>query len=115
MASKLKPDATIEDVIRTLLDPEEYVRVVLGNMQACRQKHGDTIVRIGVTGQGKVPSHKVTFREDGEERLFGAYDGRNAFTDVQIHTNTWSTNAMTFGEVQNLLGDLRGWKPKRSG
>jgi hypothetical protein len=110
MASQLKPDATIADVAQTLLEPEEYVRVVLGNMHACKQKHKDAIVRIGITGQGKVPSHKVTYRDNGDEKLFGAYDGRNPFTDVQIHTDTWSSNFMTYQEVQNLLGSLRGWK-----
>ena len=54
MAFQLRPDATIADVVQTLLEPEEYVRVVLGNMHACRQRHKNALVRIGITGQGKL-------------------------------------------------------------
>ncbi len=113
MSFQLEPDATIADLVTTLQEPEEYVRVVLGNMHACKQKHKDAIVRIGITGQGRMPFHKITYVENGSEKLFGAFDGRNAFTDVQIHTDTWSSKSMTYLEVQNLLGSLRGWKGKK--
>jgi hypothetical protein len=49
----------------------------------------------------------------GQEKLFGAYDGRNIFTDVTIHKDTWSNKSMTYQEVQDLLGSLRGWKGKK--
>lgn len=112
MATKLAPDATIADVLPTLQKPEQYVRVVLANMSACKRIHGNGLVRIGVTGLGQVPYHKISYVADGEEVLFDAFDGKHRFDGVEVGTSRWSTATMTFEAVQSLLGDIRGFPRK---
>jgi hypothetical protein len=108
---ELSKDATLEDVLPTLLKPENHVRVVLKTMQACRRDHGNAHVRIGITGEGKVPYHKVTyFDAPNSEQLFGAYDGQHEARNVTIHESTWSCKSSSFEEVQALLGRIRGYK-----
>lgn len=79
----LASDATIADVVPTLQNPEEYLRVVLQNMFDCNQKHSRVLVRIGITGTGQVPYHKVSFIDpDGLENVYAAYDGKHPFKDA---------------------------------
>ena len=107
----LKKDAIIRDVLGTLLHPDEYVRIVPGHLSACRKAHGNARVQIGITGKGMIPSHKIQYiEESGKEQLFGAFDQDRRFTDVDIQKSTWSQTAMTFDEVQALLGEMRGFK-----
>jgi hypothetical protein len=110
----LAPDATLEDVRSTLTKPEDHVAMVLSTMQPCRRKHGNAQVRIGVTGTGKVPYHKVVYLDDdGAEQLFASFDGHNPDHKNKVHEHTWSTRAMSFAEVQGLLGRIRGSALKR--
>ena len=110
MASRrLAGDATITDVLPTLAKPEEYVRVVLGHLAGCNKDNGNAHVRIGVTGTGKFPSHKIVHFDDaGVEHLYGAWGEETPFSDVKIHTDTWSTRTMAFDEVRNLIARIRG-------
>lgn len=72
--SAIEPNVTIVDVVPTLTNPKEYVRAIVSTMSPCHQKHGNASVRIGITGEGKMPSHKVSFvGTDGKDELFGAY------------------------------------------
>jgi hypothetical protein len=104
----LKPTATIRDVQSTLEKPEEYVRVVLEHLMGCKRQHGSARVRIGITGMGKVPYHKIVYDgEDGAERLFGAYDGQHRFPEVAPHDHAWSSVHMTVEDVRGILGELR--------
>lgn len=115
MASKLAPDATIADVVTTLQKPEEYVRVVLANMSACKRIHGNAMVKIGITGLGQVPYHKISYvAPGGDEELFDAFDGKHRFEGVEVGTARWSTATMSFEEVQTLLADIRGYTPNSS-
>jgi hypothetical protein len=111
-AIHLKSDATIRDVQTTLDDPEEYVRVVLAHMMACTRAHGNARVRIGITGRGIVPHHKVTHTgPNATEDLFEAYDGDNKFTDVMVRNGqTWSSASMSVKATRSLLGELRSIK-----
>jgi hypothetical protein len=111
----LKKDAIIADVLPTLVNPEVYVCAVLGNLSRCRKTHGNAYVKIGITGQGKFPSHKVLYTDAaGKEATYGAFDHNRPFTDVNIQERTWSTVSMTFVEVQQLLGEIRGYKPRKA-
>ncbi len=111
LAPTLKSDSTIRDVQSTLAKPDEYVRVVLGHMMSCFKQHGNAYVRIGITGHGTHPSHKIVYTgPEGEEALFGAFGERLPFTDNIIHVNTWSTARMSTAEVREFLGEMRGWK-----
>lgn len=104
-------DSTLEDVRGTLIDAERHVATVLGTMSPCKKQHGNAHVRIGVTGEGKVPYHKVVFFDgEGKEQLYAAFDGRNKNELYTVHEKTWSTRSMSFAEVQFLLGDIRGFK-----
>lgn len=112
---KIAADATLEDVLPTLLKPEDHVATVLATMQPCRRQHGNAHVRIGITGTGKVPYHKVVYiDDDGTEQLFGSFDGHNPDAGHKVHDSTWSSRSMSFVEVQALIGRIRGYKPKPS-
>jgi hypothetical protein len=101
----------------TLSNPENYVAGVLSRLHECKSKHGNASVRIGTTGQGLIPYYRIVFTNiDGHsESIFGAYygDNHNAFKTSESPNNTWSSTAMTFDEVQQLLGKIRGWKRKK--
>lgn len=99
--------ATIRDVLGTLVAPENYVCVVLEHMTECRKRHGSATVRIGITGQGLYPSHKILYSlEEGGEDVFGAWSDRTRFTET-LHEDTWSSAHMTLSEVKELLADIR--------
>jgi hypothetical protein len=108
----LRSDVTIRDVLSTLTDKEEYARTVLEHLMACQSKHGrgNAFVRIGITGTGQFPSHKVTYDDpQGVEAVFDAYADRTRFTEnLQVHT--WSTARMSVEEVRALLGEMREFK-----
>lgn len=109
---EIASDATLADIRDRLTKPEDHVATVLLTMQPCRKAHGNAYVRIGITGTGKVPYHKVVFLDaDGAEQLFGSFDGRNMDAGNKVHEDTWSTRTMSFAEVQALLGEIRGIKP----
>lgn len=108
---KIAPDATLEEVEPTLLNAEKHVAAVLGTMLPCRREHGNAHVRIGITGEGKVPYHKVVYLDEaGDEQLFASFDGRNKSENYRVHENTWSSRSMSFVEVQAQLGRIRGFK-----
>lgn len=111
MKNILALDATLADVRGSLSNAESHVATVLGTMSPCRKEHGNAHVRIGITGEGKEPYHKVVYFDgSGNECLYGAFIGKNAITDYSIHEKTWSEKSMTFSEVQNLIGEIRGYK-----
>jgi hypothetical protein len=108
-------DATIRDVLPTLANQDEYLRVVIMHMSECRQQHQNVFVRIGVTGTGKYPSHKIVYDDrTGQECLFKAWGEETLFTGVKIHNDTWSTVRMTWDEVRELRGEIQGFKPAQA-
>jgi hypothetical protein len=134
-------DATIADVLTTLANPEEYLRGVLGNLYACKSQKqtgqkGDVVARIGITGQGIVPHYRIDYFADVDlsdiglegrtmRATFGAFDGRThkeiaAMAEASIQREEsilldehWSTRSMSLDEIQNLLGQIRGYKRKK--
>jgi hypothetical protein len=115
MAEKEIPEnATIEDVLPTLKSPEGYVRGVFGHLHECKAKHGNAFVRIGTSGRGLIPYYRVVCKHEGDENetVFNAFygDNHNSFKTVEASNGTWSSAAMSYEEVQNLLGKIRGWK-----
>ena len=97
--AQLKTDVTIRDVRPTLTNPENYVVTVLSHLMECRRLHDNGQVRIGITGQGRVPSHKVMYRDtNGKEVLCKAYAEDNPFTEI-IQEHTWSTASMNIEEI----------------
>jgi len=117
---------TIRDIIDSLDKPESYVRGVLGSMFNYRQTIAEPIVAIGVTGKGIVPHYRLQPASNGEDVLesvtdywnnVAAFNGRNhkqmEWDASQIKGDNWSGGRMTLGEVQALLGDLRGYNGRR--
>ena len=106
----LKPDVTIRDVLPTLVDPEEFVRVIVGHLSQCFKQHQHATVRIGITGKGLYPSHKVVYDDsDGKETLFGAFAESLRFTE-NIGDSNWSTARMTYAEVRALMKEIQSIK-----
>ena len=124
---ELAGKSTICDIIEKLDDPEEYLRSVLENMLACRKKHGTAFVRIGTTGRGIAPHYQVapefTWDSFAKEELlaaqFVAFHGRSHkqfnWGIEELQLEHWSDGTMSFDEVQNLLGSLRGFSRKEGG
>ena len=118
----LPPDATLIQVAGDLAEPEEYLRRLLGNMRFCQKRHGDALVRIGVTGKGKgggkggglSPSYRIDYRVDGAETVFNGFGGtsHSAFTETNVRETNWSRAHATIQEVQRLYDDLRKGSPR---
>jgi hypothetical protein len=107
-------DATIRDILEGLNKPHDYVRVVLENMTQCWREHANASVRVGVTGKGKTPHHKITYpTPEGDEVHFACFDGRNRFKDQKTPDSAWSSVTMSRSDVMVLMGELNGWKGAR--
>ncbi|WP_264048120.1 hypothetical protein [Methylobacterium flocculans] len=108
----LPPDATLIEVAGDLTEPEEYLRRLLGNMRFCQKRHGDALVRIGVTGKGRKgfsPSYRIDYHADGVETVFNGFGGtsHSAFTETNVRETNWSRGHATIQEVQRLYDALR--------
>ncbi|HEY1932273.1 MAG TPA: hypothetical protein VGG99_09700 [Acetobacteraceae bacterium] len=112
-AKRLPLDATIADVVSTLAKAEDYVRHVVSNLSRMQREYGTVVVRIGITGTGHLPNYRLD-HADGPSEPIAAFDGatHKPFSDVRkIDTENWSTGSMTYQEVRDLLGKLRGINP----
>lgn len=138
--NKIPKDATITVIRGRLSDPDAYLRGVLGNMILCRKRYGTAVVRIGTSGEGRAPHYRVqpaetyvdaTMREvfavgdpealaREEERtntsLYTAYHGKSheplKWGKKELQDVSWSDRWMNIEQVQSLLGEVRGIKPK---
>lgn len=113
----LPPDATLPDVMADLADAEEYLRRMLGNLRFCQKRHGDALVRIGVTRKGTTkglsPSYRIDYSSEGGATVFNGFGGisHSAFTETNVRETNWSRSHVTIQEVQRLYDDLRKSKP----
>jgi hypothetical protein len=107
--SSIAGDATFRDVLPRLSNPDECLRIAVGQLSDCHRQRGNSGLRMGVTGTGQWPSIKVIYQdEEGRERIFGAYSARIPFSDTQVQEgSTWSTTVMSYKAVRDLLGDVR--------
>jgi hypothetical protein len=101
---RLSPDATIADIMSSLAQPEDYLRRVIGTMIKMKKVHGEVIVRIGVTGKGKMPHFRI---DDPTGKPIQAFDYLGEpFTEYRaVDTKAWSTQTMTYDAVRSLLAD----------
>lgn len=107
----IEREATIESIADKLDNPEKFARTVLGTMHPCRKQHGNAYVRIGITGEGKAPYHKVVYDdEDGSERLYGSFAGKVMDEKYLVHEDTWSSARMSYEDVQALIGSISGYR-----
>ena len=110
----LARDATVASVLPTIDKPEDYLRVVIGRLNACSRAHGNARVCIGVTGTGVDPSYMIFhIGADRAEHVVGRFDRYNAFSDVGMSPEAWSTASMTYDEVKELFRTMRVSIPHR--
>ena len=103
-------NATIADVKSTLSKPEDYVCRVLSKLLQMQKVHGAVIVRIGVTGKGKMPHFRIDNAAGDPIQAFD-YLGE-PFPDYNpAETDDWSTQPMTLEEVEKVLGEIRSVRP----
>ncbi|MCQ4190020.1 hypothetical protein [Methylocystis suflitae] len=125
----MRSDSRIEDVLPTLKDPEEYVRGIIASFVHGQFPRNEAMIRMGVSGAGIAPHYCI---EQGRETLeLGGqadphsegkkieaflrrvvFDGRThkqILEDLPKGTG-WSSETMTFAEVQAILGRLRSSK-----
>jgi hypothetical protein len=123
----LPPDASLADVARTLLKPDDYVSHAYWNMKRLHDEHGEIVLRIGRMGTGKAPHYRLDkptrFRlfDEGEETVgfavVAAFNGRNHQALVQegeepeiLRDEHWSTTGSTLQEVEDVFRGIRGLK-----
>ena len=107
-------DATIESIRPLLDDPAKFARTVAGTMHPCQKQHGSAFVRIGITGEGKAPYHKIVYDDgNGDEQLYGSFAGKVMDETYKVHDHTWSTARMSLADVENMIGSITGYKGPR--
>jgi hypothetical protein len=124
---RMKPNARLTDILHTLADPIEYVRGIVGSFVQYQFDKTTSIVRIGISGAGIVPNYSIETPCEPATELPGGpqitryiserrvFNGRNhkEFGDDSPISENWSSEGMTFSEVQALLGRLRESKRRR--
>lgn len=90
----------------SLSRPEEYLCQVLRTFYQVKKIHGDVIVRIGITGQGKMPHYRIDGMKGTPIQAFD-YLGEPFPNYRPVDTEAWSTAFMTFSGLQQLLGNWR--------
>jgi hypothetical protein len=120
--SRIEPNSRVSDVLHTLADPIEYVRGIVGSFVTHRFDRATSIVRIGVSGRGIVPNYSIETPcvLDPAARIKTyvskrhVFNGRNheEFLDDCPIGERWSSEGMSFSEVQMLLGQLRETKKR---
>lgn len=119
--------ANVADVLPTLQNPESYLRKMLHNMMLCKERHGSACVCIGTTGHGIAPHYRVKPEDDYIEKIlndenteayFVAYHGRShkqlAWGSEELKAQHWSGHSTSLDDVRKLLGQVRGYEPKKA-
>jgi hypothetical protein len=103
---KLPSDATFATAWRKMKSPFESTLYAFVHLIDCKDAgNSNPRVKLGVTGKGLVPYHKVIFSgDDGRDETFHAYDGRKPFKPAD-NLKAWSSAEMTLQEVRDLLAE----------
>jgi hypothetical protein len=106
----MKPDARIAEIIETLSNAEEYVRGIVGSSIQHSFDKERSSVTIGISGTGLYPNY---FTQEPSETAPGrrsmVFNGRShrEILEDSFWGESWSSAAMSFAEVQALLGHVR--------
>jgi hypothetical protein len=114
MMKTLPEDATVENILPSLTDQDDYVSGLFGKLRKANQQTGNAVVRIGITGKGRHPAYRI--EHPGNDIQPEPFDGQlhRAFTDVKAtYDENWSTQTMTYQEIEDLLGRLRNFTRKK--
>jgi hypothetical protein len=107
MPGSIHYDATLADVVASLVGPEAYVRKVLERLY--QYKDSNPSVKIGVSGKGPYPRYRIVCTlPDGRESVLGAFnDNGTQVTTSESTGDSWSVKSSTIEEVKELLGKVR--------
>ncbi|MCV3737922.1 hypothetical protein OCK02_17100 [Rhizobium sp. TRM96647] len=115
----LAADCDLETIAGSLRDAVEFVRSVFANMAGYSK---DCQVRIALDSNPRCPDYLIEMLFHDEEgghaivhaQAIAVFSGKNhvgALADDANIRRTWSSSAMTYSNVQQLLGRLRGVLP----
>jgi hypothetical protein len=123
----LKTDARITDIIAALGNAEDYVRGIVGSFIGQSFDKERSEIRIGISGRGIYPNYSIiepcepeeislelpgggtfTMTTDVRKRVVFNGQSHREIDDSVSWGESWSSAAMTFAEVQALLGELEG-------
>jgi hypothetical protein len=109
-------DATIDDLVGSLDDPEDYVRRALGNLHAEVRKDPKSRLTIGITGHGVCPNYKIDAPVELKEsdiqymapcKVFSGRTHQEFVDPSSGRDEHWSAASTSLVELQALLGNLR--------
>jgi hypothetical protein len=106
----MKSDARITDIVETLADAEEYVRGIVHSFIEYSFDKEQSTITIGVSGTGLYPNYFIQEPSEGPPgRRRTVFNGRShrEILEDSFWGEGWSSAAMSFHEVQSLLGQLR--------
>ncbi len=117
MTNTLPDDATLRDLLATLDNKDAFVSQVFGVAHHASKEHGDIVIRLGVTGTGKVPNYRIEDATSGMPII--AINGANhqPWPEGEEFSapNNWSRATMTKAQIEELLGEIRNFKRKGPG
>jgi hypothetical protein len=116
MPKTISPDSTVATVWPHLVNQREYVSGLLYKMRQCRAAHGNSFVKLGVTGTGQRPYYRVFYVAPGcnDDAIFGSfYDNHDELENGFVETKNWSSSSMSFDEVQDFYAHAIGYNGKK--
>jgi hypothetical protein len=108
-------DATIDDLVKSLDDPEDYVRRALDNMRAEVKKEPNCRLTIDITSYGVYPNYKIDVPADLEKldkqyiappKVFSGRTHQELADPSSVRDEHWSAASTSLIELQALLGNL---------
>jgi hypothetical protein len=109
-------DATVDDLIGSLDDPEDYVRRVLGNLQTEASRDPNSRLTIGITSYGVNPDYKIDAPVEGKKldmrymtpiKVFSGQTHQELVDPSSDRYEHWSSASTSLVELQVLLDQLR--------
>ena len=109
-------DATVDDLIGSLDDPEDYVRRALGNLQTEVTKDPNSRLTIGITSYGVYPDYKIDapvevkkldMQHTAPFKVFSGRTHQELLDPSSVRYEHWSAASTSLVELQALLNNLR--------
>jgi hypothetical protein len=85
------------------------------NMESGPYDRDDAVVRIGVSGKGVAPNYRIEFPNQSDLAVLGLPVGAETYSGTGhkelghygARGEQWSTQAMSYTDLRNLIGTLR--------
>jgi hypothetical protein len=113
-------DATIDDLVESLDDPEDYARRALANLHAQVSKEPNSRLTIGITGYGVYPNYKIDIPGElakldmqniAPSKIYSGRTHQELLDPSNGCYEHWSAASTSLVELQALLGHLKKRKP----